>query len=287
MPPGLCRLCSSPELAPHGSVRGSTLERCRSCGFVQVRDQPTPAELRALYGDGYFARGKYDQELALRRETERRLELLRRAAVPAGGRVLDAGCATGDFLVAGSGRYEMWGLDVSEHATAQARAKNPDAGARIFTGFIEEQRFEPRSFDAIVMWDVIEHLWDPRGVLTRLVEHLRPGGALLLSTPDIGAAVARLMRSRWAFMTPPEHLGFFNQDTLRFLLEQVLGLDTTWSEASGKWANLGFLAYKLRRVFPALPAALVERVRDSVLGTAAVYVPTADIRYVGARKPGG
>jgi len=268
-------------------VRGSTLERCRSCGFVQVRDQPTPAELRALYGDGYFARGKYDQELALRRETERRLELLRRAAVPAGGRVLDAGCATGDFLVAGSGRYEMWGLDVSEHATAQARAKNPDAGARIFTGFIEEQRFEPRSFDAIVMWDVIEHLWDPRGVLTRLVEHLRPGGALLLSTPDIGAAVARLMRSRWAFMTPPEHLGFFNQDTLRFLLEQVLGLDTTWSEASGKWANLGFLAYKLRRVFPALPAALVERVRDSVLGTAAVYVPTADIRYVGARKPGG
>src|SRR4051812_24521353 len=62
MPPALCRLCSSPELAPHLEIRASRLDRCRSCGFVQVREQPTPEELRALYGDGYFGRGKYDDE---------------------------------------------------------------------------------------------------------------------------------------------------------------------------------------------------------------------------------
>jgi 2-polyprenyl-3-methyl-5-hydroxy-6-metoxy-1,4-benzoquinol methylase len=279
----LCRLCFSPELDLHGLVRGSTLDRCSSCGFVQVRDQPTADQLRELYGSGYFARGKYDQELARQREIERRLLLLRRAGVTPGSRVLDAGCATGDFLAAGSGSYEMWGLDVSAAATEQARAANPELAARISTGFIEDQHFE-HAFDAIVMWDVVEHLWDPRSVLTRLVEHLRPGGTLVLSTPDIGAPVARLMGSRWAFMTPPEHLGFFNQETLRFLLEQVLGLQTTCTEASGKWANLGFLAYKLRRVFPIVPLGLVERVRDSAFGTTAVYVPTADIRYVAARK---
>jgi SAM-dependent methyltransferase len=286
MPRASCRLCFSPELALHGRVRGSTLDRCASCGFVQVRDQPSADELRELYGPGYFARGKYDQERAQRREVERRLGLLGRAGVPRGGQVLDAGCATGDFLAAGSSGYEMWGLDVSAAATEQARAKNPGLSQRISTGFIEDQHFD-RAFDAIVLWDVVEHLWDPRSVLTRLVEHLRPGGTLILSTPDIGAPIARLMGSRWAFMTPPEHLGFFNRESLRFLLEQVLGLQTTCSEAHGKWANLGFLAYKLRRVFPIVPSGLVDRVRDSALGTSALYVPTSDIRYVAARKSEG
>lgn len=282
-----CRLCSSADLCLHLAVQEHSLDRCGSCGFVQVRDRPSQHELRALYGDGYFKRGKYDEEFAQRKEGERRLGLLARARVPTGGRVLDAGCATGDFIALGSSRYEMWGLDVSTYATELAVQKNPSCAARIFTGFIEEQRFEPDFFDAIVMWDVIEHIWDPRSVLRRLVSHLRPGGSLILSTPDVGALTARLMRSRWAFMTPPEHLGFFSPPSLRFLLEADLGLDTTSSETSGKWVNLGFLAYKLRRVFPQVPARWVERVQQSRLSNAAIYVPTADIRYVTAQRPVG
>jgi SAM-dependent methyltransferase len=280
----LCRLCASPALTLHFEVRGSTLDRCSACGFVQVRQQPTADELLSLYGGGYFAHGKYDRQLAQERETARRLELLARAGVPEGGRVLDAGCATGDFLAAGSARHEMWGLDVSEAATREARANNPALAARIFTGFVEEQHFEPAFFDAIVMWDVLEHLWDPRAVLLRLIAHLKPGGMLLLSTPDVGARIARWMGRRWAFMTPPEHLGFFNQATLQLLMEQVLGLRLCSSAAYGKWANVGFLAYKLRRVFPVVPEQLVRSVQRSALSRAALYVPTMDIRYVAARK---
>jgi len=286
MPSLRCRLCSADDLGLHFEVRGFTLDRCARCGFVQVREQPTAADLEALYGEGFFAKSKYEDEFALRRENERRLELLERAGVPAGGRVLDAGCATGDFLSIAGERYDMWGLDVSEFATAAARTKNPRFADQIRTGFIEDQRFAPDFFDAIVMWDVVEHIWDPRPVLHRLVGHLRPGGSLLLSTPDIGAATARILRRRWAFMTPPEHLGFFNAGSLHFLLEDALGLRTTSSSSSGKWANVGFLAYKLRKVFPGLvPAALVARVQRSPLGRASMYVPTADVRYVAARKP--
>ncbi len=282
-----CRLCSSDDLELHFEVRGSTLDRCGGCGFVQVRDQPSAAELAAIYGDGYFAKGKYDDEFAQRRENGRRLDLLARAGVPAGARVLDVGCATGDFIAVAAERFDMWGLDVSPFATGLARERNPAVASQIFTGFIEDQRFESAFFDAIVMWDVVEHIWDPRTVLRRLVEHLRPGGSLILSTPDIGAVTARLMRRRWAFMTPPEHLGFFSQPSLTFLLEQDLGLRTTSSQTSGKWANVGFLVYKLGRVFPGvIPHGLARRVQRSPLGRAAMYVPTADIRYVAARKAG-
>lgn len=285
MPAATCRLCSSRDVRPHFDVRGSRLDRCPACGFVQVRDRPTAEALRELYGNGYFDRAKYDDEFAQARETRRRLALLERAGVPEGGRVLDAGCATGDFLSAGQGRYEMWGLDVSAHATELARARNPSSAQRIFTGFVEDLDFEPESFDAIVMWDVVEHLWDPELALSRLVALLRPGGSLLLSTPDIGAPVAKLMGRRWAFMTPPEHLGFFSRRSLAYVLERRMGLKIVASNASGKWANLGFLTYKLRRVFPdVVPARLVERFRESAAAALSVYVPTLDVRYVAARK---
>lgn len=280
-----CRLCSSEDLDLHFEVRGCVLDRCRACGFVQVRDRPTAEELHAIYSAGYFAKSKYDDEFAQRRENQRRVALLGGAGVPRGGHVLDVGCATGDFLGAAADRYDVWGLDVSAFATQLARERVPAFAHQIFTGFIEDQTLPDQFFDAIVMWDVVEHIWDPRAVLRRLVQHLRPGGTLILSTPDIGAPTARLMRTRWAFMTPPEHLGFFNRASLRRLLDEQLGLRTTSSTASGKWANLGFLAYKLRRVFPVVPEALVERVQRSPLGRASVYVPTGDIRYVTARKP--
>lgn len=281
-----CRLCGSSELRFHFEVNGCTLDRCAGCGFVQVRDQPSAAQLQELYGGAYFSRGKYDDELATRRENERRLAMLERAGVPRGGRVLDAGCATGDFLATGEGTYEMWGLDVSAFATDLARQNNPALAGRILTGFIEDQAFEPASFDAIVLWDVVEHLWDPRAVLRKLVAYLKPGGALILSTPDIGAATARVMGRRWAFMTPPEHLGFFNRASLTWLLERDLRLETTATQASGKWANVAFLIYKLGRVFPGLvPGGLADRVKRTPLGAASVYVPTLDVRYVTARKP--
>jgi 2-polyprenyl-3-methyl-5-hydroxy-6-metoxy-1,4-benzoquinol methylase len=278
-----CRLCESLQLALLFEVRGCTLHRCGGCGFVQVRDKPSEDELREIYAAAYFARGKYKDDVAQHRETERRLGLLAAAGVAPGARVLDVGCATGDFIAAGAKHYDMWGIDVSAHATAQAREQTPACAGQIFTGFVEDQRFEPASFDAIVMWDVIEHIWDPEPVCRELIRLIKPGGVFILSTPDIGAITARLMRSRWAFMTPPEHLSFFSSPSLAYLFEK-LGLETVSSEANGKWANLGFLAYKFRRVFPFVPQGLVTRVQNSPLGRATMYVPTLDVRYVTARK---
>jgi 2-polyprenyl-3-methyl-5-hydroxy-6-metoxy-1,4-benzoquinol methylase len=285
MPSTACRVCASSRLAYLYEVRGSVLDRCEDCGFVQVRDQPTEEELHAIYSTAHFGRGKYEDQAAQIRENERRVGMLAQAGVKPGARVLDVGCATGDFIALAGQHYDMWGLELSSTAAAVAREKNPRFASQIATGFIEDQDFAPASFDAIVMWDVIEHVWDPRAVCRQLVGYLKVGGSLFLSTPDIGAATARVMRSRWAFMTPPEHLGFFSPRSLRSLLEGELGLETTSSYASGKWANVGFLAYKLRRVFPSIPAGLVTRVQQSVLGRAVVYVPTRDVRYLAARRP--
>src|SRR6266545_1909970 len=136
-----CRLCRSDRLAVLFEVRGSTLDRCERCGFVQVRDRPSAAELRGMYRDGYFEKGKYDYGFAQRRENQRRLALIEHAGVPPRARVLDVGCATGDFVAFVGDRFDMWGIDVSLFAVEVARKKNPRFSAQLFSGFVEDQGF--------------------------------------------------------------------------------------------------------------------------------------------------
>src|SRR5688572_30336658 len=236
---GVCRLCASTRLEPRFRVAGHALDRCRACRFVQVRDRPADEELQAIYGEGFFHGAKYDDGYSQRKENSRRLELLDRAGLSRGARVLDVGCATGDFIGAAADSFDMWGLDVSSFATEEARRKNPRFAGQIVTGFVEDARFERDFFDAIVMWDVVEHVWDPVAVCKRLVEHLRPGGLLVISTPDIGAPTARVMGKRWAFMTPPQHLGFFDGASMARLLEGHLGLRIVSTGSRGKWVNVG------------------------------------------------
>ena len=228
-------------------VASCALERCSRCRFAQVNEEPSHETLQELYSGDYFDKGKYGDPENQKRENRRRLEFLEKIGLRQGSKILDAGCATGDFLTAAT-ELDRWGIDISPEAVAQAQEANPDIATQISACRAEELPFEDASFDAVVLWDVIEHLWDPRTTCEHLTRLIRPGGFLVLSTPDIGALTARLMGTRWAFMTPPEHLGFFSTPSFRWLLERELGLTTISSFLAGKWVNAGFLSYKLRRV---------------------------------------
>jgi len=77
----------------------------------------------------------------------------------------------------------------------------------------------PASYDAIAMFEVIEHLFDPRTVLTALAGALAPGGTIAISTPNFDAASRFLLGSDWAVLSPFEHVYYFCEDSLRRLLE--------------------------------------------------------------------
>jgi 2-polyprenyl-3-methyl-5-hydroxy-6-metoxy-1,4-benzoquinol methylase len=246
--------------------------------------RPSADELRAVYGEGYFKKARYNLDPAARRELARRIDLMKSQGVRPGARVMDVGCAAGDFVIAAEGTYEVWGLDASPHAIALAKSRHPAARDRVFVGDPSALSMPDGWFDAITMWDVVEHFDDPVGEVRAAAAKLKPGGLLFLSTPNIGALVAKLMGPRWAFMTPPEHIGFFSRATLQTLLGRCGFLETDWS-TRGKWISLGFLAYKARRVFPELvPDRLADALLAGRAGRAVVYVPTADIQYVAAKS---
>jgi 2-polyprenyl-3-methyl-5-hydroxy-6-metoxy-1,4-benzoquinol methylase len=280
-----CRLCGERQSHPLFTARGWPIVRCAVCGFQQVAKVPSNEELNAIYADKYFAKGKYVDDLAGRREQQRRLDLLRRAGCRPGGRVLDFGCATGEFMAAAEGSYEMWGLDVSAEAVRQAQAALPHLADRLRVWTPENVDFAPQTFDAVVLWDVIEHIPEPISLLKQWLPVLKPGGLLAVSTPDSGALTARMMKARWHFMTPPEHLCFFDEATLRRLFGTI-GVEYRLSCSLGKWVNAAFLFYKAGRVFPELiTPRMVTGFAGTGLARLNLYIPTADILYMVGQVP--
>ncbi|KPJ56396.1 hypothetical protein AMJ49_04950 [Parcubacteria bacterium DG_74_2] len=279
-----CRLCSSKNIILKHRFNTFELGCCRKCGFVQVLQKPTIESLSEMYSGEYFNRGKYiESNKAINFENKRRLFWLKKSGLKKGARILDVGCATGDFINMAKRYFDMWGLDISEFAVKEARLKNPDIFQKIKKGMIEELSFPADFFDCIVMWDVIEHLWDPVGVISKLVKILKPGGVLAVSTPNINTATARLMGKSWHFMIIPEHLSFFNKSTLNYLFETAGLIPLKWM-TRGKWVNFGFLLYKIKKAFPKLlPSSLIHWVQQKhIIANLALYVPTGDIQYASA-----
>jgi 2-polyprenyl-3-methyl-5-hydroxy-6-metoxy-1,4-benzoquinol methylase len=141
-------------------------------------------------------------------------------------------------------------------------------------------------FDAVCLWDVIEHVRDPVFVCRSLLNLLKPGGYLFLSTPDMNSLTAKLMKQRWAFMIPPLHLGYFSQGTFSYLFTEILPARVLTYQTHGKWTSLAFLFYKLNQISMWLaPQALLDWLSRTRLGHLNLYVPTDDILYMAVEKP--
>jgi 2-polyprenyl-3-methyl-5-hydroxy-6-metoxy-1,4-benzoquinol methylase len=135
-----------------------------------------------------------------------------------GSRILDVGCGNGEFLhtarVAG---FQAEGIDVSAAAVEVCRRRGLNAwqGDFLCTG-------RAASYDLVTMWDVIEHLPEPRAFVRRSFELLRPGGWLLIKTPRNGQLAIRLSRlaTRAAniLVQYPSHIQFFSPQSLGTLL---------------------------------------------------------------------
>lgn len=269
-----CNLCRTP-LGPHQEPRwhkdGFDIYKCRNCGLIFRGNLPSREQLRTIYAQSYFlnedktkADGYADY---LGDETEHRLIARRRIKqlnelTPA-GKLLDVGAAAGFFLdEARRAGWDVQGIDISPETTEWGRA---NLGLELTTGLFQDAEYEPASFDAVTMWDYIEHSVDPAADLSKAADVLRPGGILMLSTGDAATMVARLSGERWHLLTPHHHNFFFTADTLRHYLSDR-GFEITRIGHPGAYYSLRYLVYKLRTMFPR--SSTLRRASDWLAGHA-------------------
>ena len=138
---------------------------------------------------------------------------------PRGLRVLDLGCGGGHngALLKRAGAREVVGVELDAGAAAQAR-KRLDAVVQGDLAHLDLVQLGDAPFDAILASDVLEHLAQPEEVLARALTRLRPGGAVVVSLPNVAHVVvfANLLMKRW----PRRSSGIFDRTHLRFFAKR-------------------------------------------------------------------
>ena len=252
----------APYRITHSSRRRvGTIRRCRGCGLGVL---PQDRGDLAHYVEGHDER--FAEQAAVRvRNAERFLQLLPPPAT--GTTLLDVGCAYGFLLVAARNLgYVPHGVEMSEVAAAYARGSYD---LDVVTGSIEDARLVPDSVDVVTLADVIEHLTTPAVVIDRIHGLLKPGGRLLILTPDLESLVARALgRHWWALLD--DHYFYFSRYTLPRLLARH-GFAVESLRSFGRAFPVHHWVYKLSQYSRSAHRTLDAVVRT--VGLAAVQVP--------------
>ncbi len=195
-----------------GSFDTGSLYRCLNCALRFRYPQPTPEQLLAYYAG--LSEGDWWQHGATR---EVWVHIKAEAATLPQASVLDVGCFRGDLLSYLGESFERFGIEPSASASAEARTR----GIKIIGDNIESLRDEQRTFGAITLIDVIEHLPRPMESLSLLTSRLAPGGKLMVFTGDTGALSWRIANLHYWYSALPEHVAFFRRSWFSWAAPQL------------------------------------------------------------------
>ncbi|MHC4078238.1 MAG: class I SAM-dependent methyltransferase [Planctomycetota bacterium] len=220
----LCAACGGTEAVDHLTHARGVYVACSACGLV--RSEPLPRAQHMQERADYWAARHNLSTAKLERSFDeahqrlaygdvlRRLRPFRRT-----GRLLEIGCAAGGFLdAAQKAGWEPTGIELATDVVRYATAVR---GLNVHRGTVESVALPGEAFDAAVMLDVIEHVVDPLALLETVRARLRPGGALVVMTPNLSGLGARWLRASWEACDPKDHLWLFDPSTLKALCRRA------------------------------------------------------------------
>ncbi|MGQ9684468.1 MAG: class I SAM-dependent methyltransferase [Anaerolineae bacterium] len=264
-----------------GYGRHHRIVQCRRCGLVYASPRGGDDAIRQNYEqvvDELYMEERHGRVLTFRRNFRPLQALLRGVSSP---RLLDVGCHIGVFVeIAAQAGWEAWGVEPSHWAAEEARRR----GLRVLTGTLATADLPERSFDAVTLWDVVEHLTDPRADLQRIQRLLKPGGIVCIHTIDIGAALPRLLGPRWPWLMEM-HLTYFSRATLARMLQET-GFTVLRQFTQGRYVLLDYLLAQGAAFSPSLSRWGRSLARRLHIGGWPVSINLGDLCTTFARKVG-
>jgi dolichol-phosphate mannosyltransferase len=265
--------CTSEQ---HGDF--TNIVQCSECGLLYENPREVENSIELQYQ-------QVEDPTYLREESARVhtfSKLLDRLASfsPTPGRALDVGCYTGVFLdVARERGWQTSGVEPSIWAARIARQK----GHTVINAPLREAGLAGESFDLVTVWDVIEHLHDPKSELRHAHRLLKPGGILALSTMNADALFAKVMGRHWPWYMRM-HLYYFTPATMQRMLQDA-GFELLAVERHKRVSSLRYLLEKAGAMLGKL--AVVGRIVGKPFGSAFLTIDLGDIMNVYARKSSG
>jgi 2-polyprenyl-3-methyl-5-hydroxy-6-metoxy-1,4-benzoquinol methylase len=214
-----CKLCGSTSRNDVLRISDAfSLVRCGDCGLVATFPPVPATEIGRYYPASYYG------------ENNRRFNALLEGLIPffrnrraraiekfvPKGRILDVGCGRG--ILPTLMRERGWEVDALEFSETAARHARDELQLPVFVGDFVQSPYPDSSFDAVVLWHVLEHLPDPAAAIRRARQILRPGGFLIVAVPNFESLQARCTGRHWFHLDVPRHYHHFGLTVLRRLL---------------------------------------------------------------------
>lgn len=284
-----CYLCNSP-VDIFLVKNGYTIVRCTRCELGRtLMDKNYSVFVKDHYNKGYFTgdptRSAYVDYKNDKKYIIKNLNhfLQKVKLYKSSGRLLDVGCALGFSVeLANCEGFDAYGFDASSYAVQEAQELN--GKDRIQLGTIGEVKYAKKSFDIITMFDIFEHLADPKKDLQRIFSWLKDDGILIIATGNTHSIMARLLKRRWPFYSPPQHLFFFNKKNLTTTLSKSGFRPVDWFQI-GKWLSFRYVLHLARTTGESSIAQWIyPMIRATAIGKLPMYLPLRDNMVVIARK---
>jgi 2-polyprenyl-3-methyl-5-hydroxy-6-metoxy-1,4-benzoquinol methylase len=224
-----CPLCKSGNILNHSLVKDYavsqkefTLCRCGDCELLFTNPRPKEEEI----GPYYDFKEYYSHEDKVQNFTQWVYQKIRNYSIrkkvdlifglSKGGSLLDYGCGTGEFLQeAQRQKWTVRGIEPSEKARGQALRKLPNQVVPTLNELPEEE-----SYDVVTLFHVLEHIHSLRKTLKSIVNHLKPGGYILIAVPNPHSEDAKHYGSTWAGYDVPRHLYHFSQKSMAVIQDE-------------------------------------------------------------------
>jgi len=239
----------------YGNQGRFSVVQCVRCGLVYINPRIAPNQIASCYSDDYYA---YDASIRPNNSSGAKLKghiqslvaeeiygyppgtaklpnwvpsyliarilkgkgwyLSRMLPWREGGRLLDIGCGNGTTYLTRMRTmgWDTYGVELNDRACQYAIA----AGHNVFCGQLSDAAWPNDYFDAISLWDTLEHIHNPTQVLTECHQILKTDGILALSVPNFGSIYARMFKDKWFMFTAPLHCHHYTFDTLKKLLDK-------------------------------------------------------------------
>ncbi len=194
-------------------TKHSQVVKCNHCDLVYSNPQESFSTLLSGYKD------VVDEEY-LKTETFRKVLLTQHLNMieryKKSGKLLDIGCFVGYFIqLAKIKKWNAVGIEPSKWARSIAK----DRGLTIIGTNIETTLLKKNTYDVITLWDVIEHLPNPRNIIKKIHGLLKSDGIVAIGTPNIESVFAKILKSKNPYLIRM-HLLFFSPYTLKKLLQE-------------------------------------------------------------------
>jgi methionine biosynthesis protein MetW len=217
------------------------LRCCTSCGHQTLAASLDIEQISDLY-TRYYPRSSFDVESWSPPHEESPFRTWWRGSlasafrwVPPNVRVLDIGCGFGESL----GYHRQRGCDAhGVEADRNILRVAQRHGLNVKVGLFDPDQYKPASFDVVTMDQVLEHVSQPAQVLRGVYRVLKPGGTLVLSTPNADGWGARLFGRRWIHWHAPYHLQFFSRSSMAALARECgFDVETRATVTNSAWLD--------------------------------------------------